>query len=117
MSNAVFSSESLQAVSCWVLFSWLSLDGDDGLGLQQCTHSTLLFADEGHRIKLFLPLFCDADGVLLGIFVGDSESLLVGILDGFVDLFWMNGVPDVVEVGLVALETLWPLVREVHLHI
>ena len=83
----------------------------------QCAHASLLFADEGHGLELLLPLVGDGDGILLCLLIGHGISLRVGEVDRLLHLFRVLGVPDIVEVALIALKAFWKLVREVAGHV
>ena len=109
-------SDSLQGIMHLVLDSWLSLNLDLGLHLQQGAHSALLLADERHGLELFLPLIGDSDCILSCCFIRDGISLSISIIDSLLHLFRIFGIPDIVEVRSVALAALGELIWEVILH-
>ena len=99
--------DSLERFSNIVLDSWSSLGSDLRLGLQQSRHAALLLAHEWHGLEFLLPICCDSDGVLLGLFAADGVPLSICMVDCLLDLFWILRIPDIVEVGTITLATLW----------
>ena len=89
---------------------------DLALLLEQGTHLPFSLADKRHGFQFPLPFLCDKDGVLLNDVIVHRKPDIVCILKHRLYILGMNGVPDIVHIGLAALRSLWKLVREVLCH-
>ena len=97
--------ESLIKIKGIIGDSFLLLYCDLCLLLEQMTHSAFLFAHKRHGFDLLLPFLCDGDAFLLLLVSRDGVSLTVGEVYQFFHCFWVQSIPDVVEVLFVALST------------
>ena len=65
----IIGLDLLAEVKAVILLSWLDRHSNLALLFEECTHPTLLFADEGHLVQLLSPCLSDLDGVGLDLVV------------------------------------------------